>query len=63
MEKWIILQMLKPKVFGYAITDLDEIAVCHPVNGNLMVFDSLDEASNYQEEWGISGQCVSLPIY
>lgn len=63
MEKWIILKMLWPSQLKMVINSLQEIAVCHPKSSMLMTFDSLDEAAEYQEEHGISGQCVELPIY
>lgn len=63
MEKWIILYMQKPRIFNNQIFDLTDVAVCDDVNGHLLVFDSLDAASNYQEDKGISGQCIELPIY
>ncbi len=62
MEKWIIIKMIEPNQV-YSIYDLEDLAECHALNGQLLIFDSLDEASNYQEEYGISGQCISLPIY
>jgi hypothetical protein len=63
MEKWIILQMLKPNRFKSEITELEDIAVCDMMDGHLLIFNSLDDAAEYQEEHGISGQCVELPIY
>ena len=63
MEKWIILYMLNKSVFKSKIFDLSDIAVCDDLKENLLVFQSLDEASNYQEKHGISGQCVELPIF
>jgi hypothetical protein len=63
MEKWIILKMLQPVQLKMVINSIQEIAVCHPKSSMLIVFDSLDDASNYQEDRGISGQCVELPIY
>jgi nitrate/TMAO reductase-like tetraheme cytochrome c subunit len=63
MRKWIILKMLHPLQFKMVINQINEIAVCHPKSSMLKVFDTLEEASNYQEEHGISGQCVELPIY
>ena len=64
MEKWIILktqdvQMLVPK---NPITDVEDIAECD-WEGVLMLFDSLAEASQYQEENIINGQCIELPLY
>ena len=63
MEKWIILKMLNPLEFKFTINNIATIAVCHPKSSMLMTFDSLDEASQYQEQHGISGQCIDLPIY
>jgi hypothetical protein len=63
MEKWIILYMQKERLFKNKVFDLQDVAVCDDLHGNLLVFDSLDQASNYQEDHGISGQCIELPIY
>ena len=63
MEKWIILKMLHPLEFKFTINNIATIAVCYHKSSMLMTFDSLDEASQYQEQHGISGQCINLPIY
>lgn len=63
MQKWIILKMLRPVEFQLVINNLNTIAVCQPKSSMLMVFNSLDEAAAYQEDQGISGQCVELPIW
>tara|TARA_R110002020_G_scaffold475112_1_gene708611 strand:+ start:6217 stop:6411 length:195 start_codon:yes stop_codon:yes gene_type:complete len=64
MEKWIILKMLDPNILvsKNPITDVEDIAVID-IDGALMIFDSLEDASEYQEDWGISGQCIELPLY
>ena len=66
MEKWIILIAQKPdeKLYHppYSIEDVEDLAVTNE-DGALLFFDSLNEASNYQDENAISGQCVQLPMY
>jgi hypothetical protein len=64
MAKWIILTMQDEEYFVPKNTfhDIEEIAVTHE-DGNLMYFNSLDEAHYYQEENTISGQCVELPLW
>jgi hypothetical protein len=62
MEKWIIIYMLNKNLFKNKIFDLSDIAVCDDLDESLLVFDSLEDASNYQEKYEISGQCVELPI-
>ena len=66
MEKWIILIAQEPneKLYHppFSLEDLEDLAVVND-NGELMFFNSLDEASEYQEENTISGQCVQLPMF
>ena len=64
MEKWIILktQDIKTLVPKNPITDVEDIAECD-WDGVLMLFNSLNEASAYQEENAINGQCIELPLY
>lgn len=64
MEKWIILKMQDVNVLvpKNPITDVEDIAACDD-DGVLLIFNSLDEASYYQEDHAISGQCIELPLY
>lgn len=64
MEKWIILKMQDKKclVPKNPITEVVDITACDD-DGVLLLFNSLDEAHSYQEQHGISGQCVQLPLY
>ncbi len=65
MEKWIILIAQEPNEELYQppfyLSDVEDLAVCDD-DGNLMWFNSLEEANNYQEENTISGQCVQVPM-
>lgn len=61
--KWIILQFVHQKDIEEGIYELDEVATCHPFNNNLMVFDSIEEAELYQDDHGIDGLKVELPVY
>lgn len=63
-EKWIILTMqeeswLSPK---YQITDVQDIAACDD-RGVLLIFDSFEDCQAHQEDNGINGRCVELPLY
>lgn len=58
MEKWILLILVDPDL--NVISSLEEIAICDS-NGALKVWDSFDEAKDYQEDHGISGQVIELP--
>lgn len=61
MERWIIFLMLEdgePENSQY----ISDIIVTNE-DGTMMIFDSLDEASIYQEEHDISGECFELPCY
>lgn len=63
-EKWIILIMQESSEDQFTqITSVDEIAVVDTYYDTLIVFNSLEEASNHQEEHGISGRCVELPLF
>ena len=66
MEKWIILIMQEPDPELYnppfQLLDMEDLAVVDDY-GCLIFFDSLEEASSYQEKNGIDGQCVELPMY
>lgn len=62
MEKWIILKTMDKCVFEDEISFVDDIAECDK-HGNLLTFNSLEDASEYQERNAIDGQCVELPIY
>ena len=62
MEKWIILFINHKKRFNSPVIDVEDIAESNK-QGELLVFDSIDEAHRYQEKHSISGQCVELPIY
>lgn len=62
-EKWIILHMqFSHRLEKFLLSEISEIAATDEED-NLMVFNSLNEASDYQEKHGISGQCISLPLY
>jgi hypothetical protein len=62
-ERWIIIHMQHfHKLDSFVTYDLSDIAETDD-NGYLLVFKSLDEAHGHQEENGISGQCISLPLY
>jgi hypothetical protein len=61
MEKWIILEIDAERL-NEPITHLFQIAVCNDA-GELMVFNSLEDASQYQEDEGICGKCVELPLF
>ena len=64
MEKWIILIIQFTNDENVLpIDELVELAVCDEESGELMLFDSLDEADQYREKHSIDGQCVELPIY
>lgn len=41
---------------------LEEIAACNE-DGELLMFDSMGEASDYQNTYSIDGQVIELPIY
>lgn len=62
MSKWIILFENDPGRFDSPVFDVEDIAICNR-QGDLLVFDSLDEAHAYQEDHCISGQCVKLPTF
>jgi hypothetical protein len=57
-EKWIIL-----KSIDFSLNLDVELLDIVEANGidMPMIFDSLDEASEYQEANAINGQCVQLP--
>lgn len=60
MEKWIILIMIdEPEMHEI---ELSHIAVCDYATEKLMVFDSLEEAVEYQDNEEISGRCVEIPL-
>jgi hypothetical protein len=62
-ERWIILHMqYSNSLDKHQMYDVSEIAETDE-DGSLMVFKSLDEAHGHQEENGISGQCIELPLY
>lgn len=62
-ERWIILRMhYSHRLDRFLTDDLSVIAETDD-DGYLMVFKSLDEAHQHQENNGISGQCISLPLY
>lgn len=67
MEKYIILLMQdpEPSLFKppFYITELDQICLCEPENGALILFDSIDEADEYREEYAIDGQIIEIPFY
>jgi len=62
--KWIILIMQEnnKELFEPPFRELVDIVVVDEEE-NLMLFNSLDEASKYQDEHCIDGRCVQLPIY
>lgn len=64
MEKWIILttNTLEDLEPINPIYDVETIAFCGD-NGELLVFDSLEEAHQCQEEYSVNGICVELPLY
>jgi hypothetical protein len=70
MKKWIILRMALPddvrrhqnKHYIISRFELQDLVACDD-DGELMIFDDLQSAFDYQEVYGISGQCVELPIY
>jgi hypothetical protein len=62
-EKWIILLMKYSHNLKNGTHDLIMDIAETDNQGKLLVFDSLDEAHDHQEENGISGQCISLPLY
>lgn len=64
MTRYIIIktqdvQCLIPK---NPITEVDDIAVTD-ADGVLIIFNSFDEAADYQDDNAINGQCVELPLY
>lgn len=61
-EPHIILTMQDENSLNPPITDVDDIAVTDDF-GALKIFDSFDEAKEYQEEHTISGMVVELPTY
>jgi hypothetical protein len=63
MEKWIILIMQHVNyLHDIPLTLIEEIAVCND-DGELMMFDTMDEAFDYQDLHTIDGQVIELPIY
>ena len=44
------------------ITEVDDIAACDRDNV-LIIFNSFDEAADHQDDEGINGQIVELPLY
>lgn len=62
MEKYIILTMQKIQWLTKHIVDVDSIAACNE-DGELLIFDSFEDAAAYQEDNSIDGRLVELPIY
>ena len=62
MEKYIILITNHESRFDTNIYSIEDIAHC-TIDGDLMMFDSLDEAADYRDEHTINGLLIELPIY
>jgi hypothetical protein len=62
-EPHIILVMENESYFkDKSIESVEDIAHCHK-DGSLMIFDSFDDAKDYQEEHTISGRVAELPTF
>ena len=63
-QRFIILHLqFLHRLDKFLITDLEDIAVTDPRDGQLMVFKSLDEADAYREKYGINSQIIELPLH
>lgn len=60
MEKCIIFKMITEDEVD-SITEMDDFIWCNP-DGKPMIFDSFDQAKEFQEEHEISGRVVELSI-
>jgi len=60
-EAWILIKAQHADAVEF-IDEMDELIEMDE-NMKVMVFPSLDAASDYQETYGISGRCVELPLY
>lgn len=63
-QRYILLTMQEVSwlVAKNPITEVNDIAATDD-DGVLLIFNTFDEAVNYQEQHGISGQIVELPLY
>lgn len=66
MKKYVILLMQEAKEELYhppfSITDADQLVACND-DGEVLFFDSLEDADCYREDEAIDGQIVELPMY
>ena len=45
------------------VDDLFQLFACNPVTGDLLVFESMDEADKFREKNTIDSQIIELPVY
>jgi hypothetical protein len=62
MKKYIILSCKTKKGLKVDIVFASQSAACNK-EGNLLLFNSIDEADYYREQEAIDGQIVEIPIY
>jgi hypothetical protein len=62
MKNWIILKKIHPLSTYFVISDIRDIAYCHPKSSMLAQFSSKKEADKFIKDFDVSGVAIELPV-